>query len=534
MGLMTRYRSRLFCLLCLLATVLAGSQALAEKRVALVIGNAAYQNTPALANPVNDAEDVAATLKRVGFEVTLETNLDRRGMGRAVAQFARDAQDADAALFYFAGHGLQHRGTNYLMPTDARLEDQFGLNFEMARVEDILHSLDQARGVKILILDACRSNPLMDRLASRMAKTRDFSPTRGLARLDANQGMIIAYATQADRVAADGSGRNSPFTSALVEQITEPGLEIGGMFRRVAAQVHRTTKGRQLPELSVSLLGEFYFNRIATDAEAWAKLRGVDDPDGLRAFLKQYPKSPLAVDIRDRLAAVERAERDRQAREQQAQRERREREKAEQDRLERLQLAREQQAKKEQQEREKAEQGRLERERLAREKQEREKTQQAVAADPQPNPQIALLTPPTVPEPPPLSGVALIREIKKELTRVGCYRGPIDDRWSTTATQSSIKNFVKYAGLSSAPSQARIEFLDTIRGRSDRVCPLECSPRQVEQEGRCVAKTCSDGERLAANGSCIALTKQQPVQKNSGAQGSDRKCFVLAGKAYCQ
>src|SRR5262245_37876432 len=107
--------------------------------------------------------------------------------------------------------------------------------------DDILASFEQTRGVKIMILDACRGNPLVDRLA-RTAKTRDFDSRRGLARLDASQGMIIAYATQADRVAADGQGRNSPFTLALVEQIVEPGLEIGTMFRRVAAQVHRVTK----------------------------------------------------------------------------------------------------------------------------------------------------------------------------------------------------------------------------------------------------------------------------------------------------
>src|SRR5215510_11543579 len=150
----------LTALLCGLALMLACSQARAEKRVALIIGNAAYQNTPALSNPVNDAEDVAAALRRVGFTVILESNLSKRGMERAVAQFARDARDADAALFYYAGHGLQHRGLNYLMPTDAKLEDEFSLNYDLARVEDVLRSLTQARVSTILIPDACRSNPL--------------------------------------------------------------------------------------------------------------------------------------------------------------------------------------------------------------------------------------------------------------------------------------------------------------------------------------------------------------------------------------
>src|SRR5262249_33598582 len=122
MGLMIGCRSISFGLLCVLAVMLACPRAFAEKRVALVIGNAAYPGTATLANPINDAEDVAAALKQVGFEVALATNLDKREMERVVAQFARDARDADAALFYFAGHGLQYRGMNYLMPIDARLE----------------------------------------------------------------------------------------------------------------------------------------------------------------------------------------------------------------------------------------------------------------------------------------------------------------------------------------------------------------------------------------------------------------------------
>jgi len=185
------------------------------------------------------------TLKQVGFEVIFERDLDKRGMERAIARFARAAGNADAALFYYAGHGMQHRGLNYLMPTEAKLEDEFSLSFEMIRLDDVLAALHQARGVKILVLDACRNNPLADRL-TRASTTRDFISTRGLAKLDASRGMVVAYATQADQVAIDGTGRNSPFTSSLVKQIKEPGLEIGTLFRRVAAEVNSLTGGRQL------------------------------------------------------------------------------------------------------------------------------------------------------------------------------------------------------------------------------------------------------------------------------------------------
>jgi uncharacterized caspase-like protein len=159
----------------------------ADKRVALVIGNSAYQNTAALVNPVNDAQDLATSLTDVGFTVILERNLDKRGMENAIARFARLAQDADAAMFFFAGHGMQYRGQNYLMPVDAKLEDEFNLNFELTRMDDVQFVLERTRGVKILVLDACRNNPLAERLM-RASPTRDSIMTRGLARIDPARG----------------------------------------------------------------------------------------------------------------------------------------------------------------------------------------------------------------------------------------------------------------------------------------------------------------------------------------------------------
>ncbi|MBZ0148890.1 MAG: caspase family protein [Pseudorhodoplanes sp.] len=239
----------------------------AEKRIALVIGNAAYQNTPALSNPVNDSEDLAASLKKVGFTVIHERNLSKQGMEAAITRFARLAQDADAAMFFYAGHGMQWRGLNYLVPVDARMEDEFNLNFELTKLDDILFGLERARGVKILVLDACRNNPLLDRL-NRTSNTRDLGATRGLAKIESTRGMVIAYSTQINQVAIDGTGRNSPFTQALVKEVEEPGVEIGPMFRRVAARVNKATEGRQLPEMSVSLLGEFYFRARQPDGNA--------------------------------------------------------------------------------------------------------------------------------------------------------------------------------------------------------------------------------------------------------------------------
>ena len=280
-----------------------------ERRVALVIGNSAYRAAPALPNPGNDAQDVAAALRAVGFEVIEGRDLDRRGMGEALGRFARAAVDADAALFYYAGHGLQFRGENFLLPVDSAPNDEFGIPYETTRVADVIDALQNAKGVRLLILDACRNNPLADRIASA-GRSRDTSIGRGLARIAQTRGMVIAYATQANDVAADGKGRNSPFSAALVEQLAEPGLEVGQLFRRVAAGVNQRTGGRQTPELSISLLGDFYFNRSETDQQAWAKLRGSQDGPALRDFLTRFPKSYLADAARARIETVERAQRE--------------------------------------------------------------------------------------------------------------------------------------------------------------------------------------------------------------------------------
>lgn len=280
-----------------------------ERRVALVIGNSAYRAAPALPNPGNDAQDVAAALRAVGFEVIEGRDLDRRGMGEALGRFARAADGADAALFFYAGHGLQFRGENFLLPVDSAPSDEFSIPYETTRVADVIDALQNAKGVRLLILDACRNNPLADRITSS-GRSRDSSIGRGLARIAQNRGMVVAYATQANDVAADGKGRNSPFSAALVEQLAEPGLEVGQLFRRVAAGVNQRTGGRQTPELSISLLGDFYFNRSETDQQAWAKLRDSQDGPALRDFVARFPKSYLADAARARIEAVERAQRE--------------------------------------------------------------------------------------------------------------------------------------------------------------------------------------------------------------------------------
>src|SRR5215470_16287335 len=274
--------------------VLSASAAWAERRVALVIGNSQYKNSDlALFNPKNDAKDVAASLGALGFEVILRIDASKRDFDIGMTQFARSAVRADAALFYYAGHALQHQGQNYLMPTDAELEDELSLRYEMVSLDDVRAGLERAGGVKIMILDACRNNPLLDRLKRRMSgMTRDVATVRGLARIAGAQGEVVAYATAADQVAADGSGRNSPFTAALLKRLAEAGLEIGTMFRRVAADVTEQTKGQQHPALLISLISEYYLNQ--NDRPVWERIKDAAEPAAFRDFIDRFPSSARA------------------------------------------------------------------------------------------------------------------------------------------------------------------------------------------------------------------------------------------------
>jgi uncharacterized caspase-like protein len=232
--------------------------AFADSRVALVIGNGAYVYAPHLPNPPHDAGDVAAALKRTGFETIVGTDLDQAGMQDAAIRFARAARNADVAIFYYSGHAMQYAGVNYLVPIDAQLHDDADLR-RMAKVDDIVADLQQAKKLRILVLDSCRDNPLADELKRSIGLTRSASIGRGLAKIDSPEGTIIAYATQAGRTAEDGGGRNSPYTAAFLKNV-EAKEEIGTIFRRISADVYETTRQTQLPELSLSLIGEFYLN----------------------------------------------------------------------------------------------------------------------------------------------------------------------------------------------------------------------------------------------------------------------------------
>jgi hypothetical protein len=229
----------------------------AETRVALVVGNGAYANKAVLPNPANDAQDVAASLRKSGFEVILGTDLSQANMQELTIRFARAAGKADVAMFYYSGHAMQHNGVNYLMPVDAKLDDEADLK-RFTRVDDILSDLQQAKNLRILVLDSCRDNPLAEDL-KRSGRTRSSAIGRGLNKMEAPLGTIISFSTQAGRTADDGHGRNSPYTSAFLKHIGEP-QEIGEVFRNITGDVYEASGKEQLPELSLSIVGKFYLN----------------------------------------------------------------------------------------------------------------------------------------------------------------------------------------------------------------------------------------------------------------------------------
>ncbi|MBR1214283.1 caspase family protein [Bradyrhizobium sp. JYMT SZCCT0180] len=290
------------------------SVAKADRRVALVVGNSNYSNASLfLANPKNDATDVAAALRGVGFEVLQAIDANKRDLDLNMAKFARLAIDADAALFYYAGHAVQYQGRNYLMPTDAEVEDEISFRYQMTPLDDVRAALDRGDGVKIVILDACRNNPVVNALRrkKKSGDSRAVDAVRGgLAKIDKAQGMVVAYSTAADEVAADGDGRNSPFTSAFLKRLKEPGLEIEQLFRRVAADVNAQTGGRQRPETYVSLLSNYYLNQ--TDRIAFDKIKDSPDPAVLQDFIAKFSTSSYVPEAQNRIQRIEAAIRERQ------------------------------------------------------------------------------------------------------------------------------------------------------------------------------------------------------------------------------
>ncbi len=300
-----------------------------ERRIALVIGNSTYKVGP-LKNPVNDAHLIAATLRSVGFKVIERTDADQKEMKRALQKFGDRLEEAGkdgVGLFYYAGHGVQANGRNYLIPLGAEIQRESDLDIEALRANAVLSTMDYARNrLNFVIMDACRNNPY----------ARSFrSASRGLARMEAPRGTLVAYATGPGDVAADGKGDNSPYTEALVKAMQEPGVPVEQMFKQVRLLVEKATGSKQTPWEESSLTGDFYFNPVSlppgpkkptsttstvgaqTSAERkappaviplsqplvaaqkemmfWQSIQGSENPEDFEAYLKKYADGEFAV-----------------------------------------------------------------------------------------------------------------------------------------------------------------------------------------------------------------------------------------------
>jgi len=279
----------------LLLVVAMIGPARADKRVALVIGNSAYQHAPTLANPKNDAIDMAATLKQLKFTVIDGLDLDRPAMERKLREFARALAASDAGLLFYAGHGLQVDGQNYLVPVDAKLDDAAALDFELVRLDLVQRTMERETRTNLLFLDACRDNPLARNLA-RALGTRSASIGRGLANVEAGGGTLISFSTQPGNVAFDGNGRNSPFAGAVLKYMAEPNVDVAAMLIKVR-------QNRQVPWEHSALTEAFYFNQstqagpaspgkqgmqLSEAAEAWSMTRETTNVALLEAFAARF------------------------------------------------------------------------------------------------------------------------------------------------------------------------------------------------------------------------------------------------------
>src|SRR3954453_2068495 len=304
----------------------AALPARAERRVALVIGNSAYVNAAGLRNPRNDAADMAETLKKLGFEVELGLDLDQQNFAVTIEKFARALDGADVGLFFYAGHGLQLNDKNYLVSTNARLDNEFLLSSETIGLEAIVRLMESKTAVNLVFLDACRNNPLAENLRRGLEATkRSASLGRGLARIEpASRDTLIAFAAAPGQVAADGNDRNSPFTASLLKNLPRPALEVSVMLKEVSADVRRATGNAQRPQQLSDMSRTFYFASAtpgltsdasvpeqamktpssvvpqgddrAFDVAFWNAAQSANDCDSTRAYLSRFPNG-VFVDL---------------------------------------------------------------------------------------------------------------------------------------------------------------------------------------------------------------------------------------------
>src|SRR6266550_2546282 len=513
------------------ALLLMCQPAWAEKRVALVIGNSAYRNVAQLQNPVNDGAVIATTLKNAGFDVVdSRHDMPAAETRRALRDFADRARDADIAVVYYAGHGIEVDGTNYLIPVDAKLERDTDVYDEAFSLDRVLLAIEPAKKLRLVILDACRDNPFA-RTMKRTVASRAIG--QGLAKVEpTSPNVLIAYSAKAGSTAADGDGTNSPFTTALANHIATPGLDVRRAFGFVRDEVLKTTGNKQEPFVYGSLGGEDVplvpaaaktapvaaaapAPALSAQAEArrdYELALQVGNRSALNAFLAQYPDgfyASLAKLQLDRIAAEE----TRVAAT----------EKARQAEQERARLAAEG-AQKSQQAKAEADAKAAEQARIAAEKAKQWAQDQAAAAEqkrvaadsaaadkasaPAPADKDKAVNVAALAAGPPQADVT--KSVQAELRRVGCLTGNADGNWNSSS-QRSLTQFNRYAGTKLDTKVASVDALDTIKLKSSRVCPLVCEHGFQADGDRCTRITCAEGSFLNDDNECEKRRAKKPV-----------------------
>jgi len=556
-------------LVALTALWFAATDAHAERNIALIIGNSAYKNVPKLANPANDSAVVADTFKKANFEVVdMRRDLTVSDLKRVLRDFGDKARDADIAVVYYAGHGIEVNGVNYLVPVDATLERDTDVEDEAISLDRVLRALDPAKRLRLVILDACRDNPFKG--MSRTVGTR--SVTRGLAKVEpTSSDTLIAFAAKAGSTASDGDSRNSPFTTALANNIATPGLDLRLAFGKVRDEVMKATNNRQEPFVYGSLGGDTVSlvpKAVDPNAEArrdYELAAQIGTKEAWESFLKvhteglypnlakaQYTKLMAAEDAQSKAADAQKSAEDqaklkfeelrRQAAEQSAKEAREEKNAA----TERAKREVEAEKKK------MAEQ--LQRELESAQKQVAEAKAQADAARKQMDDArkqgvddarkqveearsagVQVASAPAgqpgvqAPVAPAMDPSDLARLLQAHLKRVGCDPGTMDGGWGDSS-RKALDNFNKAANTKFETKLASLDALDAVRAKTARVCPLVCAKSEKVDGDRCVALPAPEPKQHTAS----APRRERASAPAAAPAAGGHKCFSFNGKRFCE
>jgi uncharacterized caspase-like protein len=550
------------CLTIVIWICCAGQSALADKRVAFVVGNSDYRNVTALPNPVNDATAVAQMFRKASFDVVeFRRDLTNYEMRHALRDFTEKVRDADVAVIYYAGHGIEVDGSNYLIPVDAALERDTDAYDEAIGLDRILQAIEPAKQLRLVILDACRDNPFANTMRRTVASR---SLGRGLARVEpAGANTLIAFAAKGGSTASDGNRQNSPFTAALVKYLPQPGLELGKAFRLVRDQVMDATDNKQEPFVYGSLGGndvalvpapaaappvvaganpgaeiraDYEMAERVGTKEAWDFFIAAH-PSGFYADLANAQRNKLAAE-EARIAATERARQAAEDRERLAAQGARGSEQAKADAqsrtAEEARLAAEKQKQIEEAKVVAAENAKRQGE--ARLASAEPSKPAADASDPVKtrNADVASLAP-SDSKPDRQILPDLLHLLQSELKRVGCKTGDIEGEWSDAA-RKALSSFNDNAGTNFDVKLASIDALDAVRAKQGRVCPLDCERGYRASGDKCVKITCDNGYVLGANGSCHkrAVNAPTPTPMLRTERRGGRMCVVYNGASFCE